>query len=213
MMMKRLNLIMLVMMMTMTAAFAQNNNDNLVQLVEPQRNGGMPLMQALNERVTLREFSDKMLTDQQLSDLLWAANGVNRDNGKRTAPSARNCQEIDIYVLMSTGTYLYLADKHALQLVDAADIRSQAAMQPFVAKAPVLLMFVANYDKMTGMDKDAKEFYGATDAGFVSQNVYLYCASEKLATVVLGSIHRDFLEKKLGFKGKAILGQPVGYSK
>lgn len=204
---------MLVMMMTMTAAFAQNNNDNLVQLVEPQRNGGMPLMQALNERVTLREFSDKMLTDQQLSDLLWAANGVNRDNGKRTAPSARNCQEIDIYVLMSTGTYLYLADKHALQLVDATDIRSQAAMQPFVAKAPVLLMFVANYDKMTGMDKDAKEFYGATDAGFVSQNVYLYCASEKLATVVLGSIHRDFLEKKLGFKGKAILGQPVGYSK
>ena len=201
------------MMMTMTAAFAQNNNDNLVQLVEPQRNGGMPLMQALNERVTLREFSDKMLTDQQLSDLLWAANGVNRDNGKRTAPSARNCQEIDIYVLMSTGTYLYLADKHALQLVDATDIRSQAAMQPFVAKAPVLLMFVANYDKMTGMDKDAKEFYGATDAGFVSQNVYLYCASEKLATVVLGSIHRDFLEKKLGFKGKAILGQPVGYSK
>ena len=170
-------------------------------------------MQALNERVTLREFSDKMLTDQQLSDLLWAANGVNRDNGKRTAPSARNCQEIDIYVLMSTGTYLYLADQHALQLVDAADIRSQAAMQPFVAKAPVLLMFVANYDKMTGMDKDAKEFYGATDAGFVSQNVYLYCASEKLATVVLGSIHRDFLEKKLGFKGKAILGQPVGYSK
>lgn len=210
--MRNLNLLLLMIMM-MTTSFAQNSKDNMIQLVEPQRNGGMPLMQALNERVTLREFSDKMLTDQQLSDLLWAANGINRDNGKRTAPSARNCQEIDIYVLMSTGTYLYLADKHALQLVDAADIRSQAAMQPFVAKAPVLLMFVANYDKMTGMDKDAKEFYGATDAGFVSQNVYLYCASEKLATVVLGSIHRDFLEKKLGFKGKAILGQPVGYSK
>ena len=173
----------------------------------------LKVMQALAERKSIREYSPRMLKDQDLSDLLWAANGVNRDNGKRTAPSARNCQEIDIYVLMSTGTYLYLADKHALQLVDATDIRSQAAMQPFVAKAPVLLMFVANYDKMTGMDKDAKEFYGATDAGFVSQNVYLYCASEKLATVVLGSIHRDFLEKKLGFKGKAILGQPVGYSK
>lgn len=210
--MRKLNLLLLMIVM-MTTSFAQNSKDNMIQLVEPQRDGGMPLMQALNERVTLREFSDKMLTDQQLSDLLWAANGVNRDNGKRTAPSARNCQEIDIYVLMSTGTYLYLADQHALQLVDATDIRSQAAMQPFVAKAPVLLMFVANYDKMTGMDKDAKEFYGATDAGFVSQNVYLYCASEKLATVVLGSIHRDFLEKKLGFKGKAILGQPVGYSK
>ena len=210
--MRKLNLLLLMIVM-MTTSFAQNSKDNMIQLVEPQRDGGMPLMQALNERVTLREFSDKMLTDQQLSDLLWAANGVNRDNGKRTAPSARNCQEIDFYVLMSTGTYLYLADQHALQLVDATDIRSQAAMQPFVAKAPVLLMFVANYDKMTGMDKVAKEFYGATDAGFVSQNVYLYCASEKLATVVLGSIHRDFLEKKLGFKGKAILGQPVGYSK
>ena len=84
-----------------TGIMAQNDKSDVVKLVEPQRNGGMPLMQALNERVTLREFSDKMLSDQQLSDLLWAANGVNRDNGKRTAPSARNCQEIDIYVLMS----------------------------------------------------------------------------------------------------------------
>lgn len=83
--MRRLNLLLLMIVM-MTTAFAQNSKDNIIQLVEPQRDGGMPLMQALNERVTLREFSDKMLSDQQLSDLLWAANGVNRDNGKRTAP-------------------------------------------------------------------------------------------------------------------------------
>ena len=137
--MRRLNLLLLMIVM-MTTAFAQNSKDNMIQLVEPQRDGGMPLMQALNERVTLREFSDKMLSDQQLSDLLWAANGVNRDNGKRTAPSARNCQEIDIYVLMSTGTYLYLADKHALQLVDATDIRSQAAMQPSLITPTLLWM-------------------------------------------------------------------------
>ena len=88
-----------------------------------------------------------------------------------------------------------------------------AARQPFVADAPVLLMFVANYDKMIGMDKDAKEFYGATDAGYVSQNVYLYCASEGLNTVVLGSIFRDELKELLKFNGKAVLGQPVGFAK
>lgn len=200
-------------MMTMTTAFAQSKKDELVQLVEPQRTGGMALMDALNNRVTSREFASTPLQDQQLSDLLWAANGVNRDSGKRTAPSARNCQEIDVYVMMENGVYLYVPEKHALRLVATGDHRGASAMQPFVAKAPILLIFVANYDKMTGMDKDAKEFYGATDAGYVSQNVYLYCASEGLGTVVLGSIHRDAIQKLLGFNGKAVLGQAVGNMK
>ena len=207
---------MFAMMITATAAFGQNKGSEAaetIKLLEPQRAGGMPLMEALNNRATVRDYTDQQLTDQQLSDLLWAANGVNRDNGKRTAPSARNCQEIDVYVMFAEGVYIYDAEKHQLNLVAAGDHRSQSVMQPFAAKAPVILFFVANYDKMTGMDKDAKEFYGATDAGYVSQNVYLYCASEKLGTVVLGSIHRDALQKLLGFKGKAILGQPVGYVK
>ena len=184
-----------------------------IKLPAPNTNGGMPLMEALQKRVTSREFSDKMLSDQQLSDLLWAANGINRDNGKRTAPSARNCQEIDIYVFTEKGVFLYVPEKNLLKQVVTEDKRKMAARQPFVADAPVLLMFVANYDKMTGMDKEAKEFYGATDAGFVSQNVYLYCASEGLSTVVLGSIFRDEIKELLKFNGKAVLGQPVAFAK
>ena len=184
-----------------------------IKLPAPKTKGGMPLMEALQKRVTNREFSDKMLSDQQLSDLLWAANGINRDNGKRTAPSARNCQEIDIYVFIEKGVFLYVPEKNLLKQVIKEDKRKMAARQPFVADAPVLLMFVANYDKMTGMDKEAKEFYGATDAGFVSQNVYLYCASEGLSTVVLGSIFRDEIKELLKFNGKAVLGQPVAFAK
>ena len=184
-----------------------------IKLPAPKTNGGMPLMEALQKRVTSREFSDKMLSDQQLSDLLWAANGINRDNGKRTAPSARNCQEIDIYVFIEKGVFLYVPEKNLLKQVIKEDKRKMAARQPFVADAPVLLMFVANYDKMTGMDKEAKEFYGATDAGFVSQNVYLYCASEGLSTVFLGSIFRDEIKELLKFNGKAVLGQPVAFAK
>ena len=184
-----------------------------IKLPAPKTKGGMPLMEALQKRVTSREFSDKMLSDQQLSDLLWAANGINRDNGKRTAPSARNCQEIDIYVFIEKGVFLYVPEKNLLKQVIKEDKRKMAARQPFVADAPVLLMFVANYDKMTGMDKEAKEFYGATDAGFVSQNVYLYCASEGLSTVVLGSIFRDEIKELLKFNGKAVLGQPVAFAK
>ena len=214
--MKKTLIMMFAMLLTATATFGQNKSVEVAEIIDlpaPQRNGGMPLMEALNNRATVREYTDQDLTDQQLSDLLWAANGVNRDNGKRTAPSARNCQEIDVYVMFSIGVYLYDAEKNQLNLVAVGDNRRESVMQPFAAKAPVILFFVANYDKMTGMDKDAKEFYGATDAGYVSQNVYLYCASEGLGTVVLGSIHRDALQKMLGFNGKAILGQPVGYVK
>lgn len=197
--------------LTMISLFSIKAQD--IQLPEPQRDGGLPLMEALQQRCTQREFSDKVLEDQQLSNLLWAANGVNRENGKRTAPSARNCQEIDVYVYTEKAIYLYIAEKNLLQFVVEGDHRADAAIQPFAAKCPILLMFVANYDKMKDMDKDAKEFYGATDAGYVSQNVYLYCASAQLNTVVLGSIYRDKIKELLKFNGKAILGQPVGYAK
>lgn len=184
-----------------------------IKLPKPKKEGGMPLMEALQKRATNRDYSSKMLSDQQLADLLWAANGINRDNGKRTAPSARNCQEIDIYVFMDKGVFLYVPEKDLLKQIVKEDKRKMAPRQPFAAEAPVLLVFVANYDKMTGMDKEAKEFYGATDAGYVSQNVYLYCASEGLSTVVLGSIFRDEIKDLLKFNGKAVLGQPVGFAK
>lgn len=206
--MKKIFSIITLFFLAMTIIQAQDIN-----LPKPKVNGGIPLMEAFQNRATNRDFSDKMLSDQQLSNLLWAANGINRKDGKRTAPSARNCQEIDIYVFTSKGVFLYIPEKDFLKQVIKEDKRKMAVRQPFAAEAPVLLMFVANYDKMKGMDEQSMEFYGATDAGYVSQNVYLYCASEKMNTVVLGSIFRDEIKKLLEFNGKAILGQPVGFAK
>ncbi len=199
--------------MTITLISCAELSAQDIVLPTPQKTGGMPLMEALNARHSAREFSNKMLTTQQLADLLWAANGVNRADGKRTAPSARNCQEIDIYVYMENGVFFYDASQNKLILKIAGDHRKDVAMQPFANTAPVLLVFVANYDKMKGMDEDARNLYGATDCGNVSQNVYLYCAANQLNTVALGSIHRDKIKDLLNFNGKAILGQPVGYTK
>lgn len=184
-----------------------------ITLPAPQTTGGLSLSDALATRKSNREFSDKMLSNQQLSDLLWAANGVNRPDGKRTAPSARNCQEIDIYVYTASGVFFYDAPKNMLIQQVSGDHRKETAMQPFAVTAPVLLVFVANYDKMKGMDEDARNLYGATDCGNVSQNVYLHCAANQLNTVALGSIHRDKIKDLLKFNGKAILGQPVGFGK
>lgn len=183
-----------------------------IQLPAPQTIGGMTLNEALMNRQTAREFAQKELTNQQLADLLWTANGVNRKDGKRTAPSARNCQEIDVYVVLKDAAYLYDANANKLIFKKKGDFRKDFVMQPFAATAPVLLIFVANYDKMN-MDDDAKAFYGATDAGYVSQNVYLYSAANQMNTVVLGSIQREKIKEVLGFNGKAILGQPVGLRK
>lgn len=183
-----------------------------IQLPAPQTIGGMTLNEALMNRQTAREFAQKELTNQQLADLLWTANGVNRKDGKRTAPSARNCQEIDVYVVLKDAAYLYDANANKLVFKKKGDFRKDFVMQPFAATAPVLLIFVANYDKMN-MDDDAKAFYGATDAGYVSQNVYLYSAANQMNTVVLGSIQREKIKEVLGFNGKAILGQPVGLRK
>lgn len=195
-------------MILCTTGCAQN-----IKLPAPNKEGGKPLMQALNERQTHRDFSAKQLSDQQLSDLLWAAVGVNRPDGKRTAPTARNCQQIEVYVFMEKGVYLYDAKENMLKLMVKGDQRKMVAMQPFPAEAPVLLVMVANYDKMTGMDMEHKEFYGATDCGYVCQNIYLYCASEGLHTVSLGSIQRDKIKDLLKFNGKAILAHPVGFGK
>lgn len=195
----------------MIATFTLNAQD--IRLPDPTRAGGMSLNEALDLRQTNREFSDVMLSQQQLADLLWSANGVNRKDGRRTAPTARNCQEIEVYVFIEKGIYLYDAPKNLLKLVKLGDFRKDVVMQPFAATAPVLLIFVADYDKMQ-MDDEAKAFYGATDAGYVSQNVYLHCAANKMNTVVLGSIQRDKIKELIGFSnGKAILGQPVGLAK
>jgi SagB-type dehydrogenase family enzyme len=187
-----------------------------VQLPKPQMDGGKPLMQALKDRKSSRAFSTKKLPVQVLGNLLWAAFGINRpDTGHRTAPSAVNWQEIDIYVATADGLYLYNAKGHILQMVLAEDIRAETGMQPFVKDAPVELVYVADYSRMGRGTEEEKNLYSAADTGFIGQNVYLFCASEGLATVIRGSIDRPALAKamKLRPDQKIILAQTVGYPK
>jgi nitroreductase len=186
-----------------------------IQLPKPQMEGGKPLMQALKDRKTSREFSSEKLPMQVLSNMLWAADGINRPDGKRTAPTAMNKQEIDIYAAMAEGLYLYDANAHILLPVLAEDIRAATGKQPFVKDAPINLVFVADYAKMGNMPDTQKDFYAATDTGYISQNVYLYCASEGLATVVRGMVDRPACQAamKLRADQKIILAQTVGYPK
>lgn len=186
-----------------------------VSLPAAQMDAGRPLMQVLKERKSSREFSDRELPHQVLANLLWAANGVNRpQSGNRTAPSARNMQEIEVYVAKADGLYLYNARDHALKLVVAADIRATTGTQDFVARAPVNLIYVADLTKAEKAG-EKKEFYAAADTGFIAQNVYLFCASEHLATVVRGSFDQAGLVRamKLPPDRRIILTQTVGFPK
>ncbi len=186
---------------------------NPIKLKEPQLKQNKLLMQALRERQSRRTFSSRELPLEMLSNLLWAAFGINRANsGKRTAPSAMNWQEIDIYVAMKSGLYLYNAGQNLLEPVLAQDIREHVGVQDFTQTAPVNLIYVADYTRMSG-DNKSKNFYSATDTGFISQNVYLFCSSEGLATVVLGWVNKPQLAKVMKLKKtqKIILTQPVGY--
>ncbi len=199
-----------------SSVVAENQTVETIQLPAPQTQGGMPLMEALEKRHTTRDFSDQKLSDQVLSNLLWAAFGVNRkDSGKRTAPSARNWQEISIYVAKEDGLFLYDAAANALKQISSADIRAKTGTQDFVGNAPVNLVYVADLAKISAGDEDQKKFYAAADTGFIAQNVYLFAASEGLGTVVRGSVDRNALEKamKLGPRQEITLAQTVGYPK
>ena len=195
----------------MSAAAAQAQQAGPVKLPAPQLDGGLSLMQALKARRSSREFAQQRLTPQVLSNLLWAAWGMNREDGRRTAPSARNRQEIDVYMALAEGMYLYNAKDHRLDPVAKEDLRAATGTQPFVGQAPLNLVYVADQAKMGGPD-DAT---AGADTGFISQNVYLYCASEGLATVVRGMVPREALVKamKLRPDQKITLAQTVGYPK
>jgi SagB-type dehydrogenase family enzyme len=187
-----------------------------ISLPLPQTEGGKPLMQALKDRHTTRDFSAEKLSPQVLSNLLWAAFGINRpDAGKRTAPSAMNWQEIDIYVATADGLHVYDAKANKLSPVLAEDVRGATGTQPFVKDAPVDLVYVADFAKTSKVSDEDKNFYMAADVGFIAENVYLFCASEGLAVVVRGSVDRAALAKvmKLRPDQKILLGQTVGYPK
>jgi nitroreductase len=185
-----------------------------IRLMPMQLDTGRPLMHVLRERKSARAFNPKKLPNRVLSNLLWAANGINRPgSGGRTAPSAMNQQEIDIYVATAEGVYLYDVQVRRLLPVLKEDIRGRTGQQAYVGEAPVNLIYVADYAKMARTRAEDRDFYAAADAGFISQNVYLYCASEGLATVVRGSIDRNALAgiMKLRPDQKIILAQSVGY--
>ncbi|MDF9828014.1 SagB-type dehydrogenase family enzyme [Ereboglobus sp. PH5-10] len=197
---------------TATALSAQD-----IALPSPQKNGGMPLMDALAKRSTSRSFDSKReLSRQQLSNLLWAAWGLNRADGKRTAPSANNKQEIDIYVLLKQGAYRYDAKAHALVAVAAGkDIRELGGTQSFVKDAPVTLVLVANLSKLSQKTEAAKREVAAVNAGFIAQNIYLHCASEGLATGTRMNIDREKLGPAISLKNTqwAVIANSVGYAK
>ena len=189
---------------------------NPVKLLKPQLDKGMPLMQALNNRKTSREFSSERIPLQVMSDLLWAAFGINRpESEKRTAPSAVNRQEIDIYIANADGLYLYDAKKHIMQPVLSKDIRAVTGTQSFVKDAAVNLIFVADYSKLGSSSDQQKEKISWADTGFISQNVYLFCASEGLATVVRGRVEREPLAKEMKLRPdqSITLTQTIGYPK
>ena len=186
-----------------------------IDLPAPQKTGGLPLMDALAKRSTARAFDAKELTSQQLSSLLWAAFGINRPDGKRTAPSARNFQETDIYVLLKSGAYVYSAKSNKLDLVVAEDIRALGGTQAFVKDAPVTLVFVADFSKMGDGSNEDKKNIANIDVGYISQNVYLFCASEGLVTGARMSVDKSALGPKLKLHPNQtiILAQSVGYPK
>ncbi len=184
-------------------------------LPAPQTDGGKPLMQALKERKTVRALSGKPIPLQTMSNLLWAAAGINRpESGKRTAPSATDAQEIEIYVARGDGVYVYDGKAHALRKISGEDIRGKLGGGEFSKKAAVSFIYVADQSKMKKVkEAGKKDFYSAADTGFIAQNVYLYCASEGLGTVVHDGANRPEIARALGLRPdqKIMLGQAIGY--
>jgi hypothetical protein len=185
-------------------------------LPAPQTSGGLPLMQALQRRQSQREFRPEALAPQQLSDLLWAAAGINRaEHGGRTAPSALNAQEVDLYVALSNGLYRYQPQRHVLLLVKAEDVRRVTGYQDFVDTAPLDLVYVADHGRMKMVPAAARESYASVAAGAMAQNVYLYCASAGLAAVVRAWFDRHALGQAMGLGAdqQILLTQTVGNPK
>jgi hypothetical protein len=188
-----------------------------IKLPAPDKTGGKPLMQALNERQTTRSYTTDSLSLQQLSDLFWAGFGINRpEQGKRTAPSAMNWQEIDLYVTLPGGSYVYIAESHSLRFINNKDLRKKTGGQSFVALAALNIVYVADMGKREIKEgdpiRDSDLFMSYADAAFIAQNIYLYCASANLGCVVRGSVPDGSLASDLGLRSnqKIILAQTVG---
>lgn len=183
-------------------------------LPPPQLQAGRPLMEVLKDRKSTREFSTNAVPLQTLANLLWAGFGTNRADGHLTAPSTMDSREIEIYVALAEGTYVYEPQSHRLRPLAAGDIRAKTGGQDYVKVAPVALVFVADLARLAKAKPEDRERYANIDVGFISQNIYLYCASEGLATVV-HELDRRELPKLLNLKSdqRILLAQSVGFPK
>ena len=170
-------------------------------------------MQALALRRSTREFSERPLPVQVLSDLLWAADGINRPSGDRTAPYWRHIMVIDIYLAMANGVWSYDPRQHALISYLPVDLRVQTGLQDFVALAPLDLVYVAHGDRMGYISREERRLYASVDTGFIGQNVYLFCASEGLATVFRGAVDYVKLGAAMQLNPETFVtfAQTVGY--
>jgi nitroreductase len=187
-----------------------------ITLPAPMMEGGKPLMGALKARSSAREFNADPLPAQTLANLLWAAWGINRPDGRRTAPSASNKQEIEIYVTLPGGAYVWDAKGNVLNPVAPGDHRAATGTQPFPATAALNLVYVADMTKVARPATDPQQMLNiGADAGFIAENVYLFCASEGLATVVRASMPKEALAKALQLRESQVivLAQTVGFPK
>lgn len=184
-----------------------------IKLPAPQKEIGKPLMQVLNLRESIRSFASNPIPIQEISNILWAAFGINREDGKRTAPSSRNIQDIDIYVFIPDGVFLYDAKGNKLVPVFSEDLREMTGTQDYVRSAPLNLVYVSDQSKMGKASSDDKFITSGADAGFIAQNVYLYCASQNLGTVIRASVDKKPLMKKLNLNPDQIivLAQTIGF--
>jgi len=184
-----------------------------IELPKPHLEGGMPLMAALKLRRSTREYSDRPLPPQVLSDLLWAAFGVNRPSGDRTAPYWRHVMVIDVYAATAEGVWTYEPKAHRLLPYLPGDIRALTGVQDFVASAPLNLIYVAHGERMGDISAEDRKLYASVDAGFIGQNVYLFCASEGLATVFRGAVDYPKLARALKLPDRQFVtfAQTVGY--
>jgi len=194
---------------------AKGDSATSILLPPPTKHGGLPLMDALARRRSSRDFASAPLPLPLLSDLLWSAYGMNRAGGGRTAPSALNAQEIDVFVALSSGAYLYDATAHQLNLVAASDLRRVTGYQDFVDEAPLDLVYVADHARMGLVPVAQRESYASTAAGAIAQNVYLFAACNDLATVIRAWIDRAAIADALGLTHdqQVLLSQTVGYPK
>lgn len=189
-------------------------------------------METLSVKASAREFSDRELSLQDLSDLLWATNGINHPaEGKHTASSAQNAHDVDLYLFMKDGVYVYDADAHALNSVLEGDFRSQIMMtppprpkdasdetrppQPAPSNPPIHIVLISDISRFRMGPQDLKYEWGAIDAGIVSQNISLFCAATGLKTRPRASMDKEKIKKLLNLTDTqyVFLEHPIGYAK